>query len=116
MPTLAVQEVRNTALTPTDNAADAGGDEFTNNPGTLVHIANGHSSPQTVTFTAQKASVDVPGYGSLSISNIAVAVTNAEERVISIPTTGYNDVNGRVQMTYSGVTLLLINIFRALSQ
>ena len=40
MATLVVDEVRNAAVTPDDNAATAGGDEYTNNPGTLAWMDN----------------------------------------------------------------------------
>ncbi len=116
MATLVVDEVRNAAVTPDDNAATAGGDEYTNNPGTLAWMDNQDGSSTTVTFVAVKTSVVVPGYGSLTIASIAVAVPATSQRVISIPTTGYNDANGRVQITYSSVTSLTMNFWRPLSK
>ena len=107
MATLTVQQVTRAGITPSYASCAGGGDEFANDGKTLIHVKNGHTSPQTVQVTIQKT-VDGESAGTKD-----VAVTNAQERMIGpFPTDIYNDNNGKVQLTYSGVTSLTIGVFR----
>jgi len=108
MAQLTIQVAATAGLEATYAACTAGGDKFQNDGRTLIHIKNGHSSPQTVTIAAN---VDNPPPGTIE-SDQAVAVTNAEERLIWVPQAGYNDANGDVNLSYSGVTALTIAIIR----
>lgn len=117
MATLVVQNVFDAVTTPTAATCDVGlTDEFPNNPGTLVVFYNGHSGAQTITFVKQKTSLFVKGYGTLTLANITQAVPATSTRFISVPTTGFNDGNGRVQITYSAVTLATIDVVVAKSE
>jgi hypothetical protein len=88
-------------------AAEAGGDSFPNNGQTFFRIKNGGGSPITATITRQKASdtgvlehivATIPASGDLSFG--------------SFPPGEFNDVNGRVIVTYSAVTTVTVMPYR----
>lgn len=99
-------------LNPTFNAAAGGGDSFDNNGKQLVEFVNGSGGSLTVTFDAPNAD----NYGIIdNVHDVAVAIPAAGRRVFGpFPTNRFNDVNGRVQMTYSGVTSLTFAVINAL--
>ena len=107
MATLTAQTIVRAGLEATYAACAGGGDEFVNTGAEFIHIKNGHSGTQTVTI-ATPNTVD-----GLAIADRAVAVTNAEERMIGpFPPGIYNDGNGKVQLTYDAVTALTIAILK----
>src|SRR3972149_9483105 len=107
MATLSVQQAAITGLEEVYSSCAAGGDEFANDGNTFIIVKNGHSSPQTVTVVSQVAEADLPP--GTDQANVAIVVTNAEQRIIGpFPQAGFNDANGKVQLTYSGVTALTI--------
>lgn len=88
-------------------ACAGGGDQFANTGQEIAVIKNGSGSPITVTFVTQ-ATVDGQAVGDL-----AVVLAAGETRSIGpFPTGIYNDVNGNLQMTYSGVTSLTAKILK----
>lgn len=95
-----------TGLEPAYDAAAGGGDSCRTSNRTFLHVKNGHSSPQTVTI-ATPGTVD-----GLAIADLAVAVPNAEERMIGPIDDVFRDSGGLAQITYSGVTLLTIAAIR----
>ncbi|WP_337187596.1 hypothetical protein [Phenylobacterium sp.] len=100
-------------IAPTYNAANSGGDTFLNDGRTYVHIKNGSGGSLTVTF-ASVASYTDNALGTITLSNLAVAVPAGAERIVGFfPLARFNDVNGRVSMTYSGVTSLTVAVVRA---
>jgi hypothetical protein len=105
MATLSVQVAVLAGIKPTYASCAGGGDEFVNSGREFIHIKNGHTSPQTVTVNSQ--TVCSQGFDH----DAAVAVTNAEDRIIGpFPKSRFDDANGKVQLTYSGVTALTIAI------
>ncbi|OGD18839.1 MAG: hypothetical protein A2Y70_00600 [Candidatus Aminicenantes bacterium RBG_13_64_14] len=94
-------------LTPSYAAATAGGDEFVNSGREFIHVKNGHTSPQTVTVNSQ--TVCNQGYDH----DAPVVIPASEERMIGpFPKGRFDDANGKVQITYSGVTALTIAAVR----
>lgn len=92
-------------------AASAGGDSFANPRGTAwLEVANGGGSPTTVTI-AVGPNATRSGDGTFpptTYSALAVTVAaGARKRIGPIPPV-YNDGNGNVQVTYSGVTSLTV--------
>lgn len=108
MATLTVTDISLSGITPSYASAAAGGDEFANPDGqAFYHIKNGGVSSVTVTFAAQ-ATVD-----GLTVSDVAITVPAGEERIVGpFSRTYMNDANGRVQVTYSGVTSVTVAAFR----
>jgi len=98
-------------------AAEAGGNEYINDGRTIFQIRNEGSTSITTTFTAQKTSIKVQGYGQdIAIENKTLVTDgstgNIVEAVIILPTAGYNDGDGRVQVTYTAVTDLKVRALR----
>lgn len=107
MATLTVQEISRSAITPSYGAAAGGGDQFPNDGRTYLHIKNGGGSSITLTIATQ---LTVDGK---AVADDAITVTNAQERVVGpFPPGIYNDANGMVQLTYSGVTSVTVGAFR----
>lgn len=105
MATLATQTVVNTGLEATFAACAAGGDAFPNDGRQFIWIVNASVGDITLTIATQNT---IEG---LAVADRTVIITAAEQRLIgpfAIPT--YNDTNGRVVLTYSGVVTLTIAI------
>lgn len=100
-------------LSPAFVAATGGGDAIPGNKGrTFLHAKNGSGGSITVTATAQQGSKTEEGLGTLTRGNLAIAIPAGEERLIGpFPARAFNDVNGKVQITYSGVTSLTVKAF-----
>ncbi len=107
MAVLTVQSVTRAGLVPTYAAAAGGGDSFANDGRTVYHVKNAHIAPWTVTVATQ---MTVDGK---AVADDAVVVTNGTDALIGpFPPSIYNDVNGQVQVTYSGVTALTVAAIR----
>lgn len=98
--------------TPTLAAAAGGGDAFVNDGRTFLMVTNGGGAPINVTLVVQRPNLRVPGAGTVVFASIVTSVTNGTTRFIAVPTGPYNDTNGRVQVTYSGVTSVTVGAFR----
>jgi hypothetical protein len=70
------QNISRTGVTPTYSAVSAS-DTFTPGVNTFVHVKNAGASPDTVAIQVLQG--DPPG---LTIADISVSVTNAQERMI----------------------------------
>lgn len=111
MANLTVQDGAVTGITPNMQAAAGGGDTFDNNGNVLVEIANGSGSPITVTFD-DPGSTTPPGATQFN-PDVAVVVPAAGRRIVGpLPPYRFNNAQGRVAMTYSGVTSLTIGLYR----
>jgi hypothetical protein len=99
-------------FTPALVAASVSGDAFTNDGRTFLVVTNGGGSPITVTVAVQRTSLKVPGAGTVTFAAIPVSVTNGTTKWIAVPTGPYNDVNSRVQVTYSAITSVTVGAFR----
>lgn len=107
MAVLTVNEISRAGVSGALTAAAGGGDSFANDGRTYLDINNGSGGSITVTFVTQQT-VD-----GLAVADLAVAVgAGVRTKVGPFPPGIYNDVNGRVQVTYSGVTSLTVNAFR----
>lgn len=104
MATLTVQDSAQAGLEVSFDAAAGGGDEFANaNGNTILLVNNGDGSPVTVTIVTQST------YQGLALADQAVVVAAGEiEAIGPFNTDDFNDSNGRVQVTYSGVTSLTV--------
>lgn len=103
MATLTVADINTAGYTPTYASAAGGGDQFSNDGKTLIHIKNGSGGSITVTIASQVAC------SQGGTHNTAVAIPAGEERFIGpFPPDRYCDANGMTQLTYSGVTSLTI--------
>lgn len=94
-----------TAFTP--DSANGGGDSFDNDGKVFFYIKNGGGAGITVTF-------DSPNTCNFNLSNnaahdLAVSVGAGAEKMIGpFPVPRFNDVNNRVQVTYSGVSSVTV--------
>ena len=111
MAILTKQRVVGTGLNPTYAAAAGGGDSFQSSGSGQEHVevVNGGVGSINVTVAAQIACAT---FGTSSTAHdIVVAVPAGERRKIRIPPVGFIDANGRVQITYSGVTSVTVGVF-----
>lgn len=105
MATLAVQKVVVTGLTPSYAAAAAGGDQFANSGKAMIHAKNASAGSLTVTVNSQTNCSQ--GFDH----DAAVAIPAGQERMIGpFPKGRFDDANGNVQITYSGVTSLTVAV------
>jgi hypothetical protein len=111
MAALATQAIVPGGVGPTYAAAAGGGDTFTPDKDTFIHVKNGGGSGITVTIA-------VPGterYG-VATADAAVTVPNGGERMIGpFPAEIFADsaLTGAAAITYSGVTSVTIGVFKA---
>lgn len=107
MATLVPEVIVDTGLEATFAAADVAGDEFVNEGNHFIEVVNADASPMTVTIVTQQT------VNSLAIADQTVVVTNGERRHIGpFPKSLYNDVDSKVQITYTSVTSLTIGVFQ----
>ncbi len=102
MAVLSVQSVTTAGLEATYAAAAGGGDSFSNDGKTILHVKNASVGDITVTINSQVAC------DQGSDHNAAVVVTAGEERFIGPFPARYNNASGAVEVTYSGVTTLTV--------
>lgn len=111
MADLAVQNITKAGLAASFVSAAAGGDAFVNDntERTVLHVKNSNGATRDVTITAQRTSVSVPGAGTVTVPNIVVTIpaTTGDVEIGPFPE-AYNDVNGKVQVTYSAVAGLTV--------
>lgn len=114
MPELTVQEVDEDGLNASYVAANAGGDYFANPVGDrFIHVKNAGGGSINVTVTAQDTDADISGFGTLTKASQVIAVPAGEDRFVGpFPLRAFNDANGDVQLTYSGVTSVTIAALR----
>lgn len=113
MPLLTVESIVEAGLNATDNAADAGGDNFANSGAEVIHVKNGGGGSVNVTATAQQTTQTVAAFGTMTKADAAVAVPAGEERFIGpFPKGAFNDAGGLVQLTYSGVTSVTVAVLK----
>ena len=95
-------------LDPQFAAASAGGDEFANNGTAYVEVVNGGGSPVTVTVATPQTQA------GLAVADLTVAIPAGGRRKFGSfpPATFNNSANGRVALTYSGVTSVTVGVFR----
>jgi len=91
-----------------------GGDEFVNTGEELVIINNGSGGALTVTFAkTSDAEIIDPVVGKVTKANVATAVAAGKTVVFGpFPIGGFNDADSKVQITYSGVTSLTIDVVK----
>lgn len=107
MATLSVQNISRSGMTLSTGAAAGGGDEFPNDGRTFIYVNNGGGGSITVTTVTQQT-VD-----GKAVADDSISVPNAQARYIGpFPPSIYNDVNDRVQVTYSGVTSVTVAAVR----
>ena len=88
-------------------AAAGGGDSFPNTGAELAVMKNGSGAPITLTCVIQ-ATVD-----GEPVTNRTLTLAAGETYIFGpFPTTTYNDANGRMNFTYSGVTSLTVGVFK----
>lgn len=99
-----------TATTPV--AAAAGGDSVANPRGnTILRVINGGGSSINVTLAAQVATRPADGtFPAMTLSNQVVAVAAGATKLIGPIPPAFNDGNGNVQITYSAVTSVTVEV------
>lgn len=90
----------------TSTAASAGGDSFPNTGKEFLVIKNGGAAAITVTLDIQQT-VDGQAVTDKTVSVAAGATV----LIGPFPTGIYNDANGRVNITYSSVTNVTVDVF-----
>lgn len=92
-------------VTPTYNAASAGGDKVL--PGTLVLVKNANASPTTLTIVT-------PGtaYGQ-AISDATITVNAGAEKSVLIPADGYAGTDGYADLTWSVTASVTFSVQKA---
>ena len=106
MAQLALQTISRAGIAPSYAAASGGGDQFANDGRQFVHRKNGSGSSITATFVTPRT---VDGQG---VADLAVAIPAGAERIVGpFPKATFNDEDGNVAITYSGVTSLTVGVF-----
>lgn len=112
MATLTVQKPAATPVDISYAACAAGGDKFLNDGKTQIHIKNASAGAITVTFTAGASNANTCNFGVTGTAHQRQEVIPAgANRLIGFfDKDRYNDTDGYVNMTYSGVTTLTIAV------
>jgi len=91
MAELSVQQIDKGGLQASYASAESGGDTYPNDSERIfLHVKNGDSAEHTVTIAALVSETERPGFGTLSVSDISVAIPAGEDRFIGpVPRTAY---------------------------
>jgi hypothetical protein len=105
MATLTAQKASLAGTTPSFASAAGGGDEFLNDGDTVIHVKNGSGGSINVTVNSQTPCSQ--GFDH----DLVVAVGAGAEKIIGpFAKARFDDANGKVQLTYSGVTSLTLAV------
>lgn len=110
MTLLATQSITRTGVTPTYTAVTAS-DTFTPGNQTFIHVKNAGASPDTCAVVVPAAVVPLPG---MTLSNVSVSVTNAQERMIGpfpVQFFGDSSIGGVATVTHSFITSVTSGVF-----
>lgn len=111
MATLTIQTAAIAGTALTLSAAAGGGDQFANSGNERVLIKNGSGAPITITFDSPTTCSF--GANAAAAHDLAVVVAAGAETLVGpLATDRFNDANGNVQITYSGVTSLTVAVVR----
>src|SRR3954471_8190504 len=106
MATLVVQDITTAGQVPSSLVSAAGGgDQFPNDGRTMLEVANGGGGSITVTIASQKPCDQGPTHHP----TLAVAAS-ATKRIGPFDPARYNDSNGMVQVSYSGVSSVTVGV------
>lgn len=105
MAVLAKRTVSRSGVALAPAAASGGGDSFQNDGTIFVYIKNGGGGSITATAAIPLL---VDGVAIASGKQVTVGA-GAEVLFGPFPTSTYNDVNGNVNLTYSGVTSVTVS-------
>jgi len=108
MAILTVQEIVRAGVIPTYNAAAGGGDSFPNDSRILLHFKNTNAAARNVTVATQ---ITVDGK-AVADDVLNVPATTGDKMIGPFPSSLYNDVNGRVQLTYDATAGLTVAVMR----
>tara|TARA_R100000789_G_scaffold5657_1_gene9715 strand:- start:11533 stop:11877 length:345 start_codon:yes stop_codon:yes gene_type:complete len=109
MAELTVQQITETGGAATYVSAELEGDTADNNGNMFLHIKNGGGGEITATITALTTSVDSGMYGDLTKANATIAIAGGTQAFIGgFAPAAFNDGNGEIAITYSGVTSVTI--------
>ena len=108
MALLTVQNITRTGVTPAYTAV-AATDTFLPDANAFIHVKNAGGSPDSVTITV--AAGDPPG---LTISDVVVSVTNAQERMIGpLPANFFADpTTGLATVAHSFLTSVTSSVLK----
>lgn len=113
--TISVTDIVPTGTTHALAAADSQGSKFLvgSDERVFFHCLNTNGSVRNVTLVAQQTSARVAGVGTVTISNITVAVPATTGDVVFGPISqAYIDTSGYAHVTYDAVTGLTCAAFR----
>lgn len=108
MALLTTQNISRAGVTPAYTAV-AASDTFVPDGQTFIHVKNGGGSPDTCVLAVAQG--DPPG---LTVSDVSVSVTNAQERMIGpLPANFFADpTTGLCTVTHSFTTTVTSGIFK----
>ena len=105
MATLTTQTVTRAGVQMTYAAATGGGDKFTPDATTFLHVKNGSAGALTVTVTPTK--VPIPNL-TTTFAAVSVNATTGDNMMGPFPSEFFAGSDGLASITYSGVTSLTI--------
>lgn len=112
MANLSTEKIKESGTVPTLVAASGGGDAIDKNTGKeFLYVSNGGGGSINVTFAAQNTDASNSNFGEIVKGDRIVAVAAGAVSLIGpFARTAFNDINGRVQVTYSGVTSVTVGV------
>lgn len=108
MANLPTQQVTLAGLAPQFVAAAGGGDKLAPGDRTCLHVKNASGAPITVTVDSVRQS----DYGQDSNVVVTVPATTGDRMVGPFPAQRFAGTDGKVAVTYSGVTSLTVAAVR----
>lgn len=111
--TIAVATIAQTGTAQSLASANTDGSQFNvrSDGRTFLIVSNGSGGSINVTLDARVTSINVPGAGAITISDIVVAVPAGATRLIGPIAPAYVDSTGYAHITYSSATSVTVQAF-----
>lgn len=106
MATITPADVTTAGVVPTYASATSGGDQFSNDGKTMIHV-KASGAPVTVTISSQ-----VPCNQGVTHNTAVVIASTSEQMIGPFDTNRYSSGTGFTQLTYSQVTGVTIGVFQ----
>lgn len=104
MATLTTQDITLDGIVPSYASAAGGGDEFVWDKYTFLHVKNGGGSSIDVTIASQASA----GQGLAAADKVVAVGAGSEKFIGPFQEAAFEDINGKVQVSYSGVTTVTV--------
>lgn len=109
---LTVQEISETAWTQSlDTANQSAGNTVANPNSDVFLILKSATGTASVMITARDATVEIPGYGPLTKSNMTISISSGDTKIVGpFVSRSWNSSSGNIVLSYIGLSTASVQV------